>query len=452
MIGSRLHIGVRWESEEPVRCSEIDCVIQRDFKIDPADLQDFSARMLRPVEQDLVVIAGAIAYADRVVRRRRGQGWSRNLTLTIPVSDPLHWTKGAVSKTLIDAIEYVTGDVWSFAFVQGPAISLITQQSSMDFTRGNYIVMPFSDGMDSFLQWQLLKKEEIHSNVLRVHTHSRASNRRRNKLIDLARDWSDQRLAMPVSLSKLSHPEPTYRSRTFLFFSIAALAASKVGTSRIVVGENGVGTYGPGMVPFGDEYPHRTSHPAFTSRLAVFINAALDANVSFEHPQQFWTKGQVLKHAINLGVSGWEHTHSCTRSARNQLDGLPCGICGGCLLRRTAVHHAGLHDSRYFWDNLSAVELDDCRSDPNGRLATKSDREIARHGILDMDSFAALGVQQNSREIFERAAWEVIEEIGPAYTDVSEKIAFLARNHASEWSSFRRRFAGGGILSTDQEQ
>lgn len=452
MIGSRAHIGVRWKSEEPVRSSDIDCVIQHHFKIDPRILQNFSAKIIRPVEQDLVVVAGAIAYADRLVRRLRSKGWSRNLTLTIPVSDPLHWTKGAVSKTLVEAIEYVTGDIWSFAFVQGQAVSLVTEQSSMDFTRGNYVVMPFSDGLDSFLQWQLLKKEESRSNVLRVHTHSRASNRRRNKLIDLSRDKSDQRLAMPVSLSKLSHPEPTYRSRTFLFFSIAALAASKVGASRIVVGENGVGTHGPGMVPFGDEYPHRTTHPAFTRRLATFINAALGANVSFEHPQQFRTKGQVLKHAISLGVSGWEHTHSCTRSARNQLDGLPCGLCGGCLLRRTAVHHAGLRDGRYFWDNLSAVELDDCCSEPDGRLAAKSDHEIVRHGVLDMDSFAAVASQQDSAEVFERAAWEVVEEVGPDHASVAEEIASLARNHASEWSAFRRSFAGGGILNTDQEQ
>jgi len=301
------------------------------------------------------------------------------------------------------------------------------------------------------LQWQLLKKEESRSNVLRVHTHSRASNRRRNKLIDLARDGSDQRLAMPVSLSKLNHPESTYRSRTFLFFSIAALAASKIGTSRVVIGENGVGTYGPGMVPFGDEYPHRTTHPAFTARLALFVNNLLGASVSFEHPQQFRTKGQVLKHAISLGVSGWEHTHSCTRSARNQLDGLPCGICGGCLLRRTAVYHAGLRDERYFWHNLSAVELDDCRSDPGGRLAAKSDYDIARHGILDMESFAALA-QQSSMELFERAAWEVVEEVGPAHANISVEIASLARNHASEWSSFRGSFEGGGILNTDQER
>src|SRR3546814_17139099 len=113
--------------------------------------------------------------------------------------------------------------------------------------------------MDSFLQWQLLKKCEPQANILRVHTHSRASNSTRNKSIDRAGDKSDQRLATPISLSIGDHAEITYRTRTFLFYPVAVLAAHKFGTKLFVVGENGVGMVGPSMVTSGDECTDRKS-------------------------------------------------------------------------------------------------------------------------------------------------------------------------------------------------
>lgn len=439
------HVALRWPGTKPYRRADVDCVITRDVKISPAALQDFSAQLLTSAEQDLVIVAGAIAYADRMVNRQRGNGWARDIVLTIPVAVPSLWSRPEVTTALLDALEYVSGDRWTFNFVQGPDETLAKKQSSLDFRLKNYVVLPYSDGMDSFLQWQLLKKEEPEVNILRVATSSRASNRRRDSLIDANGDRRDQRLRMPVSLSVGNHAEPTYRTRTFLFFTIAALAAHMAGTSRIVIGENGVGMFGPGLVPFGDECPHRTTHPAFTRRLAVFLNRVLGSRIGFEHPQQFRTKGQVLRHGIKLGIDGWGVTHSCTRSQRSQLGGKPCGICGGCLLRRTAVHAAGLQDDGYFWNDLSGRSLDDCRSDPTSRTERPSDMDVARHGVLDMTSFADLA-SITTDEPFQRAAWEVVGRPDPSLHAVATQIRALAKTHATEWNAFRAQY-GDGILN-----
>jgi hypothetical protein len=179
----------------------------------------------------------------------------RHIELTVPVSSPSFWNKPEIMTALLDTIEYVSGDHWTIHPVQGPSETLAKKQTSLDLGRGNYIALPFSDGMDSFLQWQLLKKEEPGINILRVHTSSRASNSKRNAAIDKYSDHFDQRLAMPVSLSVGDHAEPTYRTRTFLFFVMAGLAAHKFKTRRVVIGENGIGMLGPGLVPFGDECP-----------------------------------------------------------------------------------------------------------------------------------------------------------------------------------------------------
>ncbi len=446
---NHVHVAVRWPGMAETKYAQFRCELGKDIIISPELLQDYCAKLITPVEQDLVIIAASVAFADRLVRRQHSNGWSRDLLLTVPVSDPNLWSRTTLTTTLYDALEYVTGDRWEFDFVRDCDQSLVKGQSSLDFTSENYVVLPFSDGLDSFLQWQLLRKEDSKSKILRVHTKSRASNKARNVLIDAQGDSSDQRLGMPVSFSLGEHLEPTYRSRTFLFFAIAALAAHKSGTNRVVVGENGVGALGPSMLPFGDECPHRTTHPAFTRRLANFINIALGCNIAFEHPQVFRTKGQVLSYAISSGISGWESTHSCTRGPRNRLDKKPCGVCGGCLLRRTAIHSARVNDSAtYFWDNLSGIELDDCRSDKTGRLATKTDLDIAKHGIFDMTEFSLLGGTGVSDEVFQRAAWEFKEERGTHLDEVKSKIQSLAANHAKEWTDFRNQFGPNGFINT----
>lgn len=447
MSRDNVHVAVRWPGMKAVRGADVDCVITRDLKISPRALQDFSAKLLKPVEQDLVVLAGAVAYADRKVRRKRAKGWSREILLTVPVRDPKFWSRAESVTALTDTLDFVSGDHWTFHFVADSAATLVTQQSALDFTRGNYVVLPFSDGMDSFLQWQLLKKEESDVNLLRVHTSSRATNRDRNRSIDSLADRSDQRLGMPVSLSVGDHAEPTYRTRTFLFFVMAALAAHKSEASRVVIGENGVGMLGPSMVPFGDECPHRTTHPAFTRRLATFINCILDGHITFDHPQRFRTKGQVLRHAVDLSVTGWKQSHSCTRGPRIQLDGKPCGICGGCLLRRTAVHAAGLQDEVYFWDQLSGGTLDECRSNPESRSMRRSDIDIGAHGIFDMTAFGEFGADSTPPDVFDRAAWEIVGKADPILPHVGQEIRKLAKRHATEWAAFRMRFEANGFLN-----
>ena len=108
--------------------------------------------------------------------------------------------------------------------------------------------MPFSDGMDSFLQWQLLAIDEPAAVPLRIQTSNRNMVEARNRVIDATRR-QDQRLRLPVNIAVGNHPEPTYRTRTFLFFSMAALAAAKTETTRVFIGENGIGALGPSMIP-----------------------------------------------------------------------------------------------------------------------------------------------------------------------------------------------------------
>lgn len=448
-MANAAHIGVRGRNAAGIVGATQDCVIGRDLHIDLQALQDYCAAFFSNIEHDLVVVCGAVLFADRVVRRRRATGWSRYLEVTLPVNQPDKWREPRINNALIEALEFVTGDFWKFNFVGGRTRVAI-DQSSMSFEDGPYVVMPFSDGMDSFLQWKLLSAERSNQKVLRVQTSNRSMNEARNKSIDRTGAQQDQRLRMPVSAAVGNHAEPTYRTRTFLYFCMAGLAAAKANSGRVVIGENGIGGLGPSMISYGNECPHRTTHPAYTRRIAGFLNALLDTTVVFEHPQVLRTKGEVLAHAVALGVKGWETTNSCVRGPRDKLGQLPCGACSGCLLRRSAILAAGIEPSGFFWERLDSVSLDAARQSNSGRDATDNDWDIVRHGAHAMNELAQLARLEAQAPVFQRVAWDLAEGARARLTDTSKAVHRLVETHRTEWNALLTHFDGASILNIKQ--
>jgi 7-cyano-7-deazaguanine synthase in queuosine biosynthesis len=422
----------------------VQCVVGKDIKLKPQHLQDYSATLLLPIEQDLVLLAGAVAYADRIIRRNRSSGWKRTVEVTLPVSDPDRWSDRSVSAPLGDALSFVTGDDWNFTFVPGAEV-LTIPQSSFNFLEREYVIVPFSDGLDSFLQWQILASQTGGPAPLRIQTSSRAIDERRNRNIDAIGHHRPPRLNLPVSFAVGTHPEMTFRTRTFLFFSMAALAAKKINAPRVVIGENGIGALGPSLLPYADECPHRTTHPAFTRRLAAFVNRLLGSNIEFDHPQQFRTKSQVFIDAANAGIaSGFERTRSCVRGSRDRLGSMHCGACSGCLLRRTTFHAAGIESGPYFWGDLSGASLDECRTDSSGRAATANDEEIASHAAHGMTALAALATRAADDPVFRRAAWDINRDVTGV---TATAIHGLVQTHAADWSAFREPYGANSYLS-----
>lgn len=451
-IGNRAHIFVSGPRAQEGAPGTTACVIGRDLTIDPQALEDYCAVLLRDIEHDLVILCGVVAFADRVVKRKRASGlsrWARDIEVTVPVCEPDMWQKASTQAALVDALEFVTGDTWHFNFISGGKRTSV-KQSSLDFSSGPYIVLPSSDGMDSFLQWQLLKVQEPGSSILRIQTLNRSTDKARNKAIDAAGSASDQRLRLPISIAVGTHPEPSYRTRTFLFFCMAALAAVKAGSRRVVIGENGVGALGPSMIQYGNEAPHRTTHPAFTRRLQTFLNELLGTDLAFEHPQIFLTKGEVLTTATELGVQGWEKTKSCVRGQRDGLNKLSCGVCSGCLLRRSAILAAGMKPTGYFWENLNAGTLDASRSNPNGREAKPNDLEIMHHGAHAMTELAGLASLEAEADVFQRAAWDLGGPVKTGLDETARKIHRLVSAHGKEWQQFHDHYGPSNALTVGE--
>ncbi|MEO1029179.1 MAG: hypothetical protein AAFX02_09010, partial [Pseudomonadota bacterium] len=94
----------------------IQCILGNHVKISPRVVQDYSARIFEPRDDDLLVVIGAIAFSDRIITRRRSSGWTRQIQVSVPVFDLERWQDPLILRMLEDTLYYLTGDHWSFDF------------------------------------------------------------------------------------------------------------------------------------------------------------------------------------------------------------------------------------------------------------------------------------------------------------------------------------------------
>ena len=135
----------------------------------------------------------------------------------------------------------------------------------------------------------------------------------------------------------MSHGIPaTYvPARNTVLLSLALAYAEAVGTADIFLGVNVVDYSG---------YPD--CRPEYIAAFAALANLATKAGVegrlkfAIHAPLIRWTKAEIIRRGTELGVD-YRLTHSCYDPDPN---GVSCGRCDACLLRRKGFAEAGLVD------------------------------------------------------------------------------------------------------------
>jgi 7-cyano-7-deazaguanine synthase in queuosine biosynthesis len=415
-----------------VQRGELVCLLGRDLRLTHKHLANFCWRNLQQIDVDLLVLAGGIAYADRTVRRRQEEGWPRRLTLRVPVTSD-RWDDTSLRTALREAVEFVTGDYWDFEFYRREHRDFEADQRFFEPPTGHeFVVVPYSGGLDSYAAVEWLRRSEPIATPFLVTTEhgSRARGSLRGKY--------EHHVGVPIRIGAGGHAEPTYRSRTFLFFVVAAIASKLAKTNRIVIGEAGQGAIGAALVPFGDEPAYVGSHPAFTHRLRAFLRRLWGDAPVFEHPFVWRTKRQVLSSLIADGATGWATTVSCSRDLR-RVKGVSgrvqCGVCGGCLHRRVALQGFGASSEHgpYFWQDLGAQTMGEATSRKARRPTTNNDEDIARHAILTHCALADLAADSPSAQA---ASFELGAVSGEARRVVQSRLVAMLASHRDEWMDF----------------
>lgn len=401
----------------------------RDLKFSTTALESYAFARWEPLLYDAMMLAAAIEYADRATRRP-AFGWTRILTLRLPVHEPQRWASTDVAGSLHDALRILTGDDWTIDFVQRISDAPSPMQECLQLPVKTRAVIAYSEGMDSRAVAGLTAMT-LGEQLVRVRVGPKAAGLP-------SRSEREPFATVPYTVSVRG--ESSARSRGFKFALISGLAAYLTEAEEIIVPESGQGAFGPALVTAAHAYPDYRNHPVFTKRMERFLNALFRRPFKFSFPRLWHTKGETLRDYSTIPGSGsWRDTKSCWRGSQwSALNGtlMQCGICAACVLRRMSVHAAGLRESEgtYICDDLAAGSFEEAVHKDFRRMSPAF-REYAIAGVLHLDHLADMALPRN-RSAVERHAIVTAPTLEMVPEEVVALLVGVLERHATEWDLF----------------
>ncbi|TGG92481.1 hypothetical protein E4656_13485 [Natronospirillum operosum] len=313
---------------------------------------------LQPSENgiDLVVLAALVNAGDtRVSRKLNAQdGWTREIDLYVPVSDPSSWT--ANTKSIEAMLRFLTGDRWRVFFRDRPSKTMTLSMAPQIFAiDGLTKVSLLSGGLDSLVgAVDLLSSGEHFPMLISHYWDSETANAQAYILDRLKNRFGKEsfksvrvRLGFDKHHLTTGEKENTQRGRSFLFYSLATLSASAInGQTNVDIPENGLIALNVPLDPlrFG-ALSTRTAHPHFIASMQELIDS-LDLKVRLNNPYRHKTKGEMVANCADKtfleGIVA--NSMSCSSPAKaryKKLSPRHCGYCVPCLIRRASLK-AGL--------------------------------------------------------------------------------------------------------------
>ncbi len=135
-------------------------------------------------------------------------------------------------------------------------------------------------------------------------------------------------------ISSSGVPTTYVPARNIIFLSYALAWAEVLGSTNIFIGVN--------AIDFSN-YPDCRQEfvESFQKTANLATKAGMEGKkIQIHAPLMHMTKGEIIKKGISLGID-YSMTHSCYNPGK---DGLPCGRCDSCLLRKKGFEEAGVKD------------------------------------------------------------------------------------------------------------
>ncbi|WPJ95129.1 Qat anti-phage system QueC-like protein QatC [Coraliomargarita algicola] len=300
---------------------------------------------------DLLLLGTAVMGVDtRISRAKNAQdGWTREIFLYFPVSDPGLWQ--AQAGALSGMLHFLTGDRWCFQFRPRPKAKQIIVPVSDKFNLApRDCVSLLSGGLDSCIgAIDLLTsgREPIfvsHYSDGTTRTYQRiVLDALKQKYGKSSFDSLRGNLGFPRNILHNGGDEGTQRSRSFLFFSLAAYVADgSSGDTLIYLPENGLISLNVPLdsLRLGALGP-RTAHPYYVARWNELLGA-IGLSGRLLNPYATQTKGQMIRDCKDLHYLKelLPQTMSCSSPAKARWDKHAprhCGYCMPCLIRRAST-------------------------------------------------------------------------------------------------------------------
>lgn len=369
---------------------------------------------LRPstLAWDFTSFALAAVAADEAVSRERSpDGWTREIELTVAVTNPDLWN--TQRGRLINALRFLSGDIWTLDFV---GHGIVPPGGGKERMRSEDLVCLLSGGMDSLVGAIDLAGEG--RTPLFVSQIAKGDSP--------TQKWFAQSIS-PTSLHlQMNHharpPGPSERSqraRSLAFLGFGVLAASCLAKHRdgglveLRIPENGFISQNVPLTPMRTgTLSTRTTHPYFLRLIQETLDD-VGLRVQLNNPYEVTTKGEMLAgctdQSLLFRLAG--ASTSCGRFSRTGFQ--HCGRCVPCQVRRGAYLAWGKSDDTkkgYKYDDLSLSDRKHAKFDDVRSVAIAI--ETVRAGGIDELIGGAmngrlLGNVQPYRDVVERGIAEL---------------------------------------------
>jgi len=424
--------------------SFIDAKKRLNFGLGQA-LDQLSNLGLRASEDalDLALLAALLTAADtRVSREDTQDRWTREIDLHLPVADVKKWN--ALEPVLVQTLGFLTGDRWAIYF-RPRIVSMkeLTPPPRKLLISDATCVCLFSGGLDSFIGATDLLAGGERPLLVSHYWDGTTSVHQTYCAAAFARQFPGRRIdhirahvGFASDTIAESSSENTLRGRSFLFFALAALAASAFkGKTVIHVPENGLISLN---VPLDrlrlGSLSTRTTHPFYMVRFNEVL-AGLGLNCRLENRYRFKTKGQMIDGCAEKAFLGREakNTMSCSaptkyRFSKDKSLRKPqhCGHCVPCLIRRASLQHGfGKDDTSYAISDLRARALNttkaegvDVRSFQTAVARLKAKPKSAR---IDIHRPGPLVASASDLAMYEKVYIDGLREVGKLLAGVKAK-------------------------------
>lgn len=323
-------------------------------------------RELSPLCLDLVDIATAVYMTDIAVLRGRNEQWVRNLSLTVPVREPGFWRERASDLSYL--LYVLTHDGVQFEFTKRDGTG--EQPTAKRVAFAGDCVSLLSGGIDSLAGAVMLIRTGRRPVFVSHHSGNPTVMAAQGAVHDMlsglgtgdrseAFQTADIRLAVNGHGSPATLPfpptalrEPSQRSRSMLFMSLAVAAAHGQGVREAFVFENGILTVAlPLCSARLGGLSTRSTHPRVIALMNELCHhAGLDCELL--NPFIYQTKAEIIRDILRPALAPFDiqRTVSCWAAGRASRQ---CGGCLACLIRRLSMLAAGLPDEAYEVDVLA---------------------------------------------------------------------------------------------------
>ena len=343
-------------------------VVQRDSSVHELDFLDDDGRLTFGIGQavqqlatlglktpktaiDLVLLAALVNAGDtRVSRAANAQdGWTREIDLYLPVQEPDLWTP--LADRLATMLRFLTGDRWRVFFRARPddvdGFAVASDTLALD---GLDEVNLLSGGLDSLVAAVDSLTEGKRPLFVSHYWDAETAKAQSYLLERFEREYGDAayksirvRLGFDKNALDTGETEKTQRGRSFLFYSLATMAAASFGRPTTVnVPENGLIALNVPLDPLRlGALSTRTAHPHFMANVQRLLDA-LGLDVELNNPYRHRTKGEMFAACLDLPLLRKlvPASMSCFSPAKARYKGLSprhCGYCVPCMIRRASL-------------------------------------------------------------------------------------------------------------------